>query len=103
MLESQPIQDVIQRFFADFTHAVLQRMAPFNWWFGDRIKTRGDRFTVNVAGYSFRDDSDPFTQNHGPAMRAIYDLADLDGSLYVIAPGQSGKPLSPRYNDFTER
>ena len=28
------------------------------------------------------------------------DLSDLDGSRFVIATGQSGNPLSPRYRDL---
>ena len=31
---------------------------------------------------------------HGPAYRGVYDLADLDRSLFAIAPGQSGNPFS---------
>ena len=88
---------------ADLAHAVFRRIEPFSWWFGDRIETGGDRFTVNVAGYSLRDGGDLFAQNHGPAYRAIYDLADLDKSLYIIALGQSGNPLSLHYSDLTER
>ena len=35
-----------------------------------------------------------FRSVHGAAFRAVYDLADLDRSLFVVAPGQSGNPLS---------
>ena len=36
-------------------------------------------------------------------MRAIYDLADLDRSLYIHSTGQSGNVLSPWYASFAER
>ena len=36
-------------------------------------------------------------------MRAIYDLADLDRSLYMQSTGQSGNVLSPWYASFAER
>jgi len=33
----------------------------------------------------------------------VYDLADLDRSLFVMAPGQSGNPLSRHARDFLTR
>jgi penicillin amidase len=36
-------------------------------------------------------------------MRAIYDLSDLNNSLYMHAPGQSGHPLSPHHGDLAPR
>ena len=35
----------------------------------------------------------------GPPFRFIADLADLDQSLGLLAPGQSGQPASPHYAD----
>ncbi len=32
---------------------------------------------------------------HGPAYRGVYDLADLDASLFSLAPGETGNPFSP--------
>ena len=40
---------------------------------------------------------------HGASYRGVYDLADLDRSLFVIAPGQSGNPLSRHARDFLVR
>ncbi|MEO8713465.1 MAG: penicillin acylase family protein, partial [Acetobacteraceae bacterium] len=39
----------------------------------------------------------------GPEFRGVYDLSDLDRSRFVIAPGQSGNPFSPRARDFLRR
>ena len=36
-------------------------------------------------------------------MRAIYDLAALDQSLFITSTGQYGNPLSSHYRDFVER
>ena len=40
---------------------------------------------------------------HGPAYRGVYDLADLDRSLFVMAPGQSGNPFSRASRNFLTR
>ena len=36
----------------------------------------------------------------GPSTRAVYDLADPDGTLVSLVPGQSGHPASPHYDDL---
>ncbi len=40
---------------------------------------------------------------HGAAYRGVYDLADLDRSLFMITPGQSGNPFSGHARDFAMR
>ncbi len=40
---------------------------------------------------------------HGPSYRGVYDLADLDRSRFIAAPGQSGNPLSPHFRDMLRR
>jgi penicillin amidase len=40
---------------------------------------------------------------HGPSFRAVYDLADLDRSRFIVVPGQSGNVLSPTARVFVER
>ena len=49
------------------------------------------------------DPARPFASVHGAGVRAIYDLADLDRSRFMIATGQSGNPRSAHYRDFIER
>lgn len=62
----------------------------------------GGRFTINVGGYRLGDAEHPFVARHGPSMRALYDLADLERSLFIHGTGQSGNPLSPHYRDYAE-
>jgi penicillin amidase len=38
---------------------------------------------------------------HGASLRALFDLADLSRSRFIIAGGQSGNPMSAHYADFT--
>lgn len=67
-------------------------------WFTVRQPVGGDSSTVNVAVYSVRAQS--FDVFHGPSLRAIYDLSDLDSSRFMHAPGQSGHPWSDHYRDL---
>ena len=88
---------------AEFGHQIFQDQAPFSWWFDNSIGNGGDRYTINAAGFRFSESVRPFAQNHGPAMRAIYDMASPDQSLFITSSGQSGNPLSSHYRDFVER
>ncbi len=63
----------------------------------------GDTYTVNVGRYSLRDELAPFSSRHGPGLRALYDLSNLENSRFIQASGQSGNRLSNHYADFTQR
>jgi penicillin amidase len=67
-------------------------------WFTVRQPVGGDSSTVNVAVYSVR--AGTFDVFHGPSLRAIYDMSDLDSSRFMHAPGQSGHPWSDHYRDL---
>jgi penicillin amidase len=59
--------------------------------------TGGDQSTVWATGSSYHDlSSDSFI---GPPYRMIVDLGDLRNSVSMLAPGQSGIPTSPHYDD----
>jgi len=45
----------------------------------------------------------PYRHSHGAGFRAVYDLADLARSRFIIATGQSGIPLSPHYRNMLDR
>ena len=40
---------------------------------------------------------------HGASYRGVYELADLDRSVFMITPGQSGNPFSAHARDFAIR
>jgi len=67
------------------------------------VPAPGDAFSVNVGQYFIRDPERPFADRHGPSLRAIYDLADLDRSRFMHSTGQSGNVLSPWYANFAAR
>ena len=54
------------------------------------IASSGSATTIDAGGTALGH----FTSVHGPEFRAVYDLADLDASRFMMAPGQSGNPLS---------
>ncbi|MFQ3622911.1 MAG: penicillin acylase family protein [Acetobacteraceae bacterium] len=82
-----------------FGHVLFQFIPVLRDWFGSRMQTPGDGYTVNRAGLRGSGRA-PFENVHGASFRAVYDLADLDASLFITAPGQSGHPMSPNYRDL---
>jgi penicillin amidase len=85
---------------ADFDHPLgdLPLIGPM---FENRVAVPGDGSTVNVAHFSYG--SGTYDVFHAASMRAIYDLADLNNSRFMHAPGQSGHPLSPHHGDLAAR
>jgi penicillin amidase len=60
------------------------------------ISNVGTFQSVNVAGYN----PNTFTQTAGPSYREIVDASNMNGSRFIHPMGQSGDPLSPRFDDF---
>jgi penicillin amidase len=84
-------------------HRPLGRVPWLARWFDIRVPSPGGPFTVDVGRGDFAASDEPYANRHAPSLRAIYDLADLDRSLYIHSGGQSGNPLSPDYRGFTDR
>lgn len=61
-----------------------------------RIPVPGSGETINAAATIPND----YTAVFGPEFRGVYDLADLDRSLFTMAPGQSGNLLNPHSRDL---
>lgn len=66
-------------------------------------ETSGDGYSVNVGQFTIRDEARPFANRHAASLRAIYDLSDLERSLFMQSTGQSGNVLSPWYSSLAER
>ena len=62
-------------------------------------ETSGGDYTVNVGKTPGRG-REPDANVFAAGFRAVYDFADLDRSVFVIATGQSGHPLSRHYEDI---
>ncbi|MCB8878922.1 penicillin acylase family protein [Acidisoma cellulosilytica] len=86
-----------------FAHPVLTRLPVLGFLGRTEISVPGDATTVDVAAPGFLPRRQQFTALHGPELRGVYDISNLDRSLFVIAPGQSGDILDPHAFDFLQR
>src|SRR5262245_53754892 len=105
MSEAQGTDD-IQAWRWDRAHHALFPHNPFDKnpqlkpVFSRSIPNGGDKFTVNV-GSIFQ--WDEYNQLHSAQYRQIVDHSAISNSRFLIAPGQSGNPQSPHYDDLLER
>ena len=83
-------------------HRPLGRQPLLARIFDITVASPGDAFTVNVGRNNLNDDAQPFANRHAASLRAIYDLSDLEKSLYIHSGGQSGNILSDHYKAFSE-
>ena len=88
--------------FARHEHRPFGRVSWLAPWFDITAPTPGDAFTVNVGRNRLEDAARPFANTHAASLRAIYDLGNLDNSLYIHSGGQSGNVFSPHYKSLTQ-
>jgi penicillin amidase len=85
---------------ATFDHPLFSRIPVLRAVFDRHPPAGGAADTVNTGSFDGSDNATPFADLHGPGLRAVYDLSDLDNSKFQIALGQSGHVLSPHYDDL---
>jgi penicillin amidase len=89
-------------------HRAVSEHRPFGsvgWlarFFNVEVQSPGGNYTLN-RGRADLNGERPFANKHAASFRAIYDLADLERSLYIQTTGQSGNPFSPSYRSFARR
>jgi penicillin amidase len=83
-----------------FPHAPFDADPQLKPVFSRSIPNGGDKFTVNVASIFLWED---YNQSHAAMYRQVVDFADLENSRFIVAPGQSGDPESPHYDDLLGR
>ncbi len=88
--------------FARHEHRPFGRVSWLAPLFDITAPTPGDPYTVNVGRSRFEDQARPYANTHAASLRAIYDLAEPDNSLYIHSGGQSGNVLSTHYRAFTQ-
>ena len=86
---------------AQHDHQVLGDTALFSWLVNIRQSTSGGDNTLMRGATPGRGDM-PLANTHAAGYRGVYDFADPDSSVFVIATGQSGNPLSRHYDDLGE-
>jgi penicillin amidase len=60
----------------------------------------GDSFTINVGKLELLKADNPFETKQAPSLRALYDLSDLEQSLFIYQTGQSGWVQSKLYRNM---
>jgi penicillin amidase len=83
---------------AVFAHPILRGVPALGAFTTISVPSPGDDDTIDRGGMNAL-----FQSVHGAAFRGVYDLADLDRSLFMITPGQSGNPFSSHARDFVTR
>ncbi|MDQ6680823.1 MAG: penicillin acylase family protein [Pseudomonadota bacterium] len=84
-------------------HRPFSRVNALARWFELRTPVGGDTYTVNVSRVTLRPDpttGELYLDEHGPSLRALYDLGDPSQSRVMHSSGQSGNVFSPLYRDF---
>jgi len=109
------LEDLQKRYGADpalwrwgKAHIALSEHRPFGlipglgYLFNVEVPIPGGTYTLNRGIVAFREEP-IFVSREATSYRAIYDLSDLDRSLYIQSTGQSGNAVSPFYRSFSER
>jgi len=107
------LADLSRRYGADMTrwrwgdaHIAVSEHRPFSKqaWLAPLFELRqavpGDTWTLDVGRTVPANQAQPFSTRHAASLRGLYDLADLDRSLFMQSSGQSGNPFSPLYNNL---
>jgi penicillin amidase len=82
-------------------HPVLGRVPILHHFVNIRQSTSGGDNTL-MRGQSRGTGANPYENVHGGGYRGVYDFADPESSVFIIATGQSGHPLSRHYDDLSE-
>lgn len=80
-------------------HQILGRLPVIGSFFNIGKASPGGPYTLNRGVVTFGLEP-PYLNRHASTLRAIYDLGDLDRSLYMQPTGQSGNPFSRYYRTF---
>lgn len=84
-------------------HRPFSKVPALARWFELRAPVGGDTFTVNVSRVGLRPDAatgELYLDEHGPSLRALYDLGDPARSRVMHSSGQSGLVFEPGYRSF---
>ena len=86
-------------------HRPFSRVRALARVFELRTPVGGDTYTVNVSRVNLKPDAvtgELYLNDHGPSLRALYDLRDLRQSRVMHSTGQSGLPWAQGYRSFKD-
>ncbi len=83
-------------------HNPFSKIAPLSQFFTIQVPTGGGPYTLHRGQTNFGKEG-PYRNRHGAAYRGIYDLGDLDKSVFIQSTGQSGNVMSAHYRDFANK
>lgn len=86
---------------ATHDHETLGEMPLVRFFVNIRQSTSGGDNTLQ-RGLTSGQDPEPFQNVHAAGYRGVYDFADPDSSLFILATGQSGHFLSRYYDDMAQ-
>ncbi len=81
-------------------HRPLSKVPVLGGLFNLKTPFPGDAFSINVGRPQLLKSTNPYETVQGPSMRAIYDLSDLEKSLFIYQTGQSGWVQSKLYRNM---
>ena len=81
-------------------HRPLSKVPVLGKLFNLSTSFPGDSFSVNVGRLELLQAENPFETKQAPSLRTIYDLSDLEKSLFVYQSGQSGWVQSRLYRNM---
>ena len=82
-------------------HPVLGTVPILHYFVNIRQSTSGGDNTL-MRGQTRGTGANPYENVHGGGYRGVYDFADPESSVFIIATGESGHPLSRHYDDLSE-
>jgi len=85
---------------ANFVHPFWSRVPVLGGLFDLRTAADGGSDTVDTGIPSIRNDAAPYADVYGPTLRMVIELGEPIRTRFMIAPGQSGNPLSLHYRDL---
>ena len=82
-------------------HRPLSKVPLLGSFFNLRQAFPGDSFSVNVGRLELLRADNPFETKQAPSLRTIYDLSDLEQSLFIYQTGQSGWVQNKLYRNMS--
>lgn len=82
-------------------HPVLGKVPIVHYFVNIRQSTSGGDNTL-MRGQTRGTGANPYENVHGGGYRGVYDFADPESSVFIIATGQSGHPMSRHYDDLSD-